>query len=168
MSRPQTSPRKRLVRSGAFALAAVSLAVAGLQYAPTAQARGYHGHRHHHHGFGRGGALLGGIVIGAAIARPYYDSYYYRSYSPPPVYYTPPAAYYPPQYYAPPATITYIEQQPQPQVVPAPQNYVTAPQAAAPQLPLEQRAQRLKAMCDQGLFTAQECAVRREQILREM
>jgi len=148
----------KFTRAGAIALAALSLAVAGLQYAPDAQARG--GGGHHHHGGGRGGAFIGGVVIGAAIARPYYPSYYYQPYVPPPVYYTPPAAYYPPPVaYSQPGPVTYIEQ---------PQNYVTAPIAATPQLPLEQRAQRLKAMCDRGLFTPQECAARREQILREM
>jgi hypothetical protein len=152
---PSGAPRARRI---AYALAALLLAAGALHYAPSAHARGYHGGHHHHHHGGRAGAVIGGIVIGAAIARPwYYDRYYY---SPPPVVYTPPAAYYPPTtvYSAPaPGPITYIEQ---------PQNYVTAPQAATPQLPVEQRAQRLKAMCDQGLFTPQECATRREEILR--
>lgn len=158
MTRTRTLSLKRqtLNRRILIALATLTLLVAGLHYAPSAQARGWHG-GHHHHGYWRGGAVLGGVIIGSAIA----SSYYYRPYSyyPAPVYYAPPAAYYPPAVTYAPAPTTYIEQQP---------NYVTAPIAATPQLPVEQRAERLKAMCERGLFTPQECASRRAQILREM
>lgn len=161
MTRTRTLDLKRqtLNRCILIALASLTLLVAGLHYAPSADARGYNrgGYHHHHHGSWRGGALLGGMIIGAAVAR----SYYPYSYYPAPTYYAPPAAYYPPAVVYPtaPAATTYIEQQP---------NYVTAPIAATPQLPLEERAERLKAMCDRGLFTPQECATRRAQILSQM
>ena len=153
------------IRGGALALVALALACAGLLYAPLADARGGHaghsgnsGHGGHGGSHWRGGAFIGGVVVGSVLARPYYYPYSSPYYAP--SYYYPPAAYYPPTVYAaPPAPVTYIEQQP---------NYVTAPQAATPQLPIEQRAQRLKAMCDRGLFTPQECASRREEILRGM
>ena len=160
MTRTRTLSLKRqtINRRILIALATLTLLVAGLHYAPSAQARGYHGGRHHHHGHWRGGAILGGVIIGSAIARSYYYPY---SYYPAPTYYSPPAAYYPPAVVYPtaPAATTYIEQQP---------NYVTAPIAATPQLPIEQRAERLKAMCDRGLFTPQECATRRQEILSQM
>jgi len=152
---PIPQPARLSLRRGLLsALSALVLAAAAL-HAPAAQARG-HGGGHWH-----GGAFFGGLVIGAAIARPYYYPYYQPYYAPP-AYYYPPAAYYPPPpvvYTTPPAPVTYIERQP---------NYVTAPSAATPQLPLEQRLQRLKAMCDKGLFTQQECTSRRAEILREM
>ena len=149
-AKPVYSTRRLLA-----ALAMLACATGAAQYAPAAEARGFHGG---FHGGGRccgGGVFIGGALFGAAIA----SSYYYPSYYPP--------DYYPPAYYPPPAPVTYIEQQPyydgtQP---PAP-----PPAAVAPpqQLSLEQRVQRLKAMCDQHLFTPQECATRREQLLREM
>jgi len=154
------------IRGSALAFAAFSLACAGL-YAPLAEARGGHvGHSGHSSGHSsghggshwRGAAFIGGVVVGSVIARPYYYPYTSSYYAP--SYYYPPAAYYPPPAYVAPAPqVTYIEQQP---------NYVTAPQAATPQLPIEQRALRLKQMCDRGLFTPQECASRREEILRGM
>jgi len=154
------SPLNRLKSGRGLATAAIALVLAAaLPYAADAQARG--------HGHWRAGAFIGGVVVGAAIARPHYYPYYRPYYAPPPVYYAPSAPYYPPASYYPPAVVyspppapvTYIEQQP---------NYVTAPAAATPQLPLEQRLRRLKAMCDQGLFTPHECSARREEILREM
>jgi hypothetical protein len=104
---------------------------------------------------------------------------FFRGYIPlplPPLYYGPPAAYYPGYpydygygvgnydpsgAYLPPqdqGPSTYVE---------AP-NYITAPSAATPQLPLEQRAQRLKDMCAKGLFTPEECASRRQELLNQM
>jgi len=107
----------------------------------------------------------------------YYPRPFFRGYIPlpfPPLYYDPPAAYYPGYPYGygynnydpsgaymPPqdqAPSTYIE---------AP-NYITSPSAATPQLPLEQRVQRLKDMCDKGLFTPEECASRRQELLNRM
>lgn len=95
----------------------------------------------------------------------YYPRGYYRNFiplPPPPLFYDPPAAYYPPNYYIDPGPITYLEANP------PPVNYITNPQAATPKLPLEDRLKRLKSMCDQGLFTPDECATRRQQILNEM
>ncbi|MDB5804912.1 MAG: hypothetical protein JWN73_2234 [Betaproteobacteria bacterium] len=106
-----------------------------------------------------------------------YPRPFFRGYIPlplPPLYYDPPAAYYPGYPYGygynnydpsgaymPPqdqGPSTYIE---------AP-NYITSPAAATPQLPLEQRAQRLKDMCDKGLFTPEECSSRRQELLNQM
>ena len=105
----------------------------------------------------RAGWFVGGLVVGAALAPRYVYSY------PAPVYYSPP-----PYYVAPPPVVytspPVIVQQPAPAVVPPP-----APAPAMSQnLTVEQRLQRLKSMCDQGLFTPRECETRRGQILQEM
>jgi hypothetical protein len=141
-----TIPSSIFKRCLAVLCAAVALAAA--LHAPRAQARG-----HVHWG-------VGIHIGGPSYYRPYpYAAYPYSYYTPPPpIYYAPPAAYYPPTVYTSPQ-ITYIEQ---------PQNYITAPRASTPQLPLEQRLQRLRDMCAKGLFTAQECATRRQEILNEM
>lgn len=144
----------------AGALLMMTCAVGAAQYAPSALARGGHGGGHGGGHCCGGGVFFGGAIVGAAIASSYFygPSYYSPAYYPP--------AYYPPPYYPPPAPTTYIEQQ----------QYYTSPPPAPPvaaappqpQLSLEQRVQRLKAMCDQHLFTPEECANRREQLLREM
>jgi hypothetical protein len=57
-------------------------------------------------GWGLGAGLLGGAIIGGAIAAPYY--YGYRPYYAPGYYYGPPGPYYPaPGYGAPPAGYGY-------------------------------------------------------------
>lgn len=101
--------------------------------------------------------------------------YHYRPYIflPPPPLFWDPSNYYPGYYgitdpsgaYMPPAT--YIEA-PQQSAPALPPNYVTSPAEATPQLPLEQRVQRLKDMCDKGLFTPEECAGRRQELLNQM
>ena len=155
------------IRGVVSALALVTLALGAAQYSPSVQARGFHGGFHgggFHHGggFRFGGAFIGGAIIGAALARPYYYGGYYPYY---PTYYPP--AYYPPAVYAAPAT--YVEQQPYYGAAPAPSGYAPAAYSAPQQrLTIEQRAQRLKSLCAQGLFTPQECAQRRSQLLREM
>lgn len=152
------------LRGMVSALALATLALGAAQYAPEAQARSFHHGGHFHGGgFRVGGAFIGGAIIGAAFARPYYYSSYYPYYP----------NYYPPAYYAPPAysaPVSYV-QQPDPyySAPPAPSAYAPAAYSAPQQrLTVEQRAQRLKSMCAQGLFTPQECAQRRAQLLREM
>ena len=112
----------------------------------------------------RAGWFVGGLVVGAALAPRYVYSYPAPVYYPPPTYYVaPPAVVYtqPPVVYTQPPVVV---QQPAPVVAP--------PAAPAPSmsqtLTVEQRLQRLKSMCDQGLFTTRECETRRGQILQEM
>ncbi|HEY4371773.1 MAG TPA: hypothetical protein VGN52_07600 [Burkholderiales bacterium] len=105
--------------------------------------------------------------------------YYYRPFIPlpPPPLFWGSSSYYPGYYglydssgaYLPPqdqGPTTYIEAPPG--SVQQPNNYITSPEAATPQLPLEQRVQRLKDMCDKGLFTPEECAGRRQELLNQM
>jgi hypothetical protein len=160
----RTSVPSRFTGRGLIAaLTMLVLAVGAAQYAPAASARGFHGGSFHggfHRGggFRVGGAFIGGAIIGSALASSYYyGPSYYGGYYPP--------AYYPPAYYPPPAPVTYVEQQPDYASAPPPSSY--APQQQQ-QLSMEQRAQRLKAMCAQGLFTPQECAQRRAELLRGM
>jgi hypothetical protein len=174
-------------RGLAAALATAVLAIGAVQYTPSAEARGFSGGHaagghwsgggaHWGGGRGWGGALLGGAIIGGALA----SSYYYGGYYSP--YYYPPA-YYPPAVY-PAAPSAYIEQQPYGSDGPqasygpppsygntAPPSYAGAPpgvQQQQQQLSVEQRAQRLQSMCDQHLFTPQECASRRAELMQEM
>lgn len=125
---------------------ALALLAGAAQYAPNAEARGGH----------RFGYFIGGAVVGAAVFGPRYVY-------PAPYYYYPAPVYYPPTvtYVAPPVVVQQaapiVTQQAVPQVV-----------APAPRLSIEDRAQRLRSMCEQGLFTSDECRARREQILQEM
>lgn len=154
-------------RGLAAALALATVAIGAAQYAPVAEARSFHHGGFHGGGFRVGGAFIGGAIIGAALARPYYGSSYYYPYSYYPSYYPP--AYYPPAVYS--APVSYVERDPYygAAAAPAPSGYAPSAYSAPQQrLTVEQRAQRLKAMCAQGLFTAQECAQRRAQLLREM
>lgn len=138
----------RKTRGVAHALALALCVVAAVPYAPDADA----------HGGRRFGYFIGGAVVGAAVFGPRYVY-------PAPVYYYPAPVVYPP-------TVTYVS--PPPVVVQQAAPVVTqpvVPQVAAPpaqRLSIEERAQRLRNLCDQGLFTEQECRVRREQILQEM
>lgn len=50
-----------------------------------------------HGWYGRGAYFAGGIVVGAAIARPYYGPGYYGYYNPPVVYAPPSVVYVQPQ-----------------------------------------------------------------------
>ena len=142
-------------------------AAAALQYSPVADARGYgnsgnsgysgrggHG-GHGGHGGYRAGYFIGGAVFGAALIG---SRYYY----PPPVYYYPPAPiYYPPPvvYAAPPPAVVYSSPPPAPQY---------APQQYSNNLPIDERLRQLRNLCDQALLSAQECQVRRNQILSEL
>ena len=137
-------------------------AAAALQYAPAADARGYgHGGHggyggHGGHGGYRAGYFIGGAVLGAALIG---SRYYY----PPPVYYYPPApVYYPPPavvYSSPPPAVVYSSPPPAPQY---------APQQYGNNLPIDERLRQLRNLCDQALLSAQECQVRRNQILSEL
>ncbi len=130
-------------------LVAVATLAATLPVSTDAEARG-----------GRAGFFIGGVVVGSVFAPRYvYPAPYY--------YYPPPAVVY--QGY--PANVTYVSppvvvQQAAP-VVPLP-----APQSAAPAraqaMSIEDRLRRLRSICEQGLFTEDECRARREQILQEM
>jgi hypothetical protein len=138
-----------------------------------------------------GGALLGGAIIGGALASSYYYGGYYPPYGYPPAYY-PPAGYpadpsgYIEQPYGsdgPQAAASYGSVAP-PYNGAAPQGYASqqgvpqdqqlyaggqpGPQDQGQQMSVEQRAQRLQAMCNQHLFTPQECAARRQQLMQEM
>ena len=162
--------------SGRRLVAALVMAVCAFgaaQYAPSAQARGFGGSHHGGSHWGSG-AIFGAAVIGTALASSYYynsgyynSGYYAQPYSP--AYYPP--AYYPPAVYAPPAPpVSYIEQQPT-YASPPPVAYSSPPAPPAPaasQLSVEQRVQRLKEMCDRHLFTPQECASRRQELLQMM
>lgn len=143
--------RPQVLAARALLLVGVALA---LQHATPAEARGRHA----------GGWFAGGLVVGALLAPRYAipaPSYYY----PPRVYYSPPPVYYPPPtYYAPPPVVysappVYV--QPAAPIASAP---ATAPQA----LPIEDRLRRLRSLCDQGLFSAEQCQQRSAQILQEM
>ena len=129
-------------------------AAAALQYAPAADARGYGrgGHGGHRAGYFIGGAVLGAALIGSRY-------YYY----PPPAYYYPPApVYYPPPavvYSSPPPAVVYSSPPPAPQY---------APQQYSNNLPIDERLRQLRNLCDQALLSAQECQVRRNQILSEL
>lgn len=120
---------------------------------------GYRGYGYGY-GYGYGAAVLGGAIIGAAIARPYYY--------PPPVAYYPPAAYYsPPVVYAPPAVYSppvYIER---PAVQAPPVPLAQAPAQPAPGS-VEERLRMLNNICGQGLLTEAECRAKRDQILQSM
>jgi hypothetical protein len=100
------------MRLASIALAAAIVSLSVLSVSGTAEARRWHGrhwHHHHHHGgfyggYG-GGAFFGftsGLLLGGAIASPYYGAPYYYPrpyYYPPPVVYGPPVGY--PGYYRP-------------------------------------------------------------------
>ena len=132
---------------GRFAqVLALALLAGAAHYAPAAEARGGH----------RFGYFIGGAVVGAAIFAPRYAY-------PAPYYYYPAPVYYPPAvtYVSPPVVV----QQAAPVVT---QPAVPQTAVPAPRLSIEDRAQRLRSMCEQGLFTSEECRVRREQILQEM
>ena len=137
----------------ARALLLVGVALA-LQHATPAEARGRHG----------GGWFAGGLVVGALLAPRYAipaPSYYY----PPRVYYSPPPVYYPPPTYFAPPPVVYSA----PPVYVQPPAPIAAAPAAAPQaLPIEDRLRRLRSLCDQGLFSAEQCQQRSAQILQEM
>lgn len=135
------------------AAVAIATAVAALlQFSIPAEAHGR-----------RAGWFVGGVVIGAALAPRYVHPapVYYRAwphlyYAPPPVVYSAPTVVYT----APPAV-----------VAPPPIVYAPPPASAAPPvqpLSIEERLRRLRNLCNEGLFTAYECAERREQILREL
>lgn len=145
------SGRPQVLAARALLVVGVALA---LQHATPAEARGRHG----------GGWFAGGLVVGALLAPRYAvpaPSYYY----PPRVYYSPPPVYYPPPtYYAPPPVVYSAP----PVYVQPPAPIAAAPSAAPQALPIEDRLRRLRSLCDQGLFTADQCQQRSEQILREM
>ena len=150
--------RPQVLAARALLLVGVALA---LQHATPAEARGRHA----------GGWFAGGLVVGALLAPRYAipaPSYYYPPrvyYAPPPVYYAPAPVYYPPPTYYSPPPVVYsappVHVQPPAPIAAAP---ATAPQA----LPIEDRLRRLRSLCDQGLFSAEQCQQRSEQILQEM
>ncbi|MBL8381948.1 MAG: hypothetical protein JNM90_02655 [Burkholderiales bacterium] len=136
----------------------LGLAATLLSLAPPADAHGR-----------RAGWFVGGLVVGAAlaprhvIAAPVYvRPWPHLTYAPPVIYAPPPVVYAPPPavVYAPPPAV-YASP-------PAPAH--AAPPAIAPHaMPsIEERLRRLRSLCDEGLLTPHECAVRREQILREL
>ena len=150
--------RPQVLAARALLLVGVALA---LQHATPAEARGRHA----------GGWFAGGLVVGALLAPRYAipaPSYYYPPrvyYAPPPVYYAPAPVYYPPPTYYSPPPVVYsappVHVQPPAPIAAAP---ATAPQAP----PIEDRLRRLRSLCDQGLFSAEQCQQRSEQILQEM
>ena len=89
------------------------------------------------------------VFVGVGVPLPFFGP---PVYYPPPTYYAPPPVVYsaPPVYVQPPAPIA------------------SAPSGAPQALPIEDRLRRLRSLCDQGLFTADQCQQRSEQILREM
>ncbi len=131
----------------------LTLLAGAAHYAPDAEARGGR----------RFGYFIGGAVVGAAVFAPRYAY-------PAPYYYYPAPVYFPPAvtYIAPPV----IVQQAAPAVTQPAVQQTVAPAAPAvnpaPRQSIEERAQRLRNMCEEGLFTSEECRVRREQILQEM
>ena len=126
-------------------LAVLAVLLAAFPYSSNAEAHG-RGHR--------GGYFFGGVVVGAAVFAPRY-------------YYPAPYYYYGPPYYPYPPAVTYVA--PPVMVQPAVPVPVQPPaQPPVSQLSIEDRLQRLRGMCDQGLVTEQECRTRREQILQEM
>lgn len=159
MAGSRVLPSMPIARSGRpSVLVARALLVAGvalaLQHATPADARGRHG----------GGWFAGGLVVGALLAPRYAlpaPSYYY----PPRVYYSPAPVYYPPPtYYAPPPVVYAAP----PVYVQPPAPIASAPYAAPHAVPIEDRLRRLRSLCDQGLFSAEQCHQRSEQILQEM
>jgi hypothetical protein len=129
--------------------------VASFAWSASAEARGGH----------RGGWFVGGLFVGAALAPRYvYPSpaYYY-----PPAYYAPPPVVYapPPVVYSQPPVV--IQQAAPVYTTPAPVYSNPAP-VTSQSMSVEERLRRLRSMCDQGLFTMQECDTRRAQILQEM
>ena len=135
----------------AIAGALVAASLAGLAYSGAAEAHG------------RGGWFVGGLVVGAMLAPRYVV--------PAPIYrYAPPFYYQPQVIYSPPPVVYAAP----PQVIysPPPVTYVAPPQppqaANAQQLTIEDRLRRLRHLCDEGLLTAGECHVRREELLREL
>ena len=132
----------------------VAAALVAMQFSAPADAHGRGGRG--------GGWFIGGLVLGAAAFAPRYaypsPSYYWPPtyYAPPPVVYSPPPVVYsaPPAVYSAPPQVV---QQSAPIIAPAPLS-----------MTVEDRLRRLRSMCDQGLFTPQECDGRRAQILQEM
>lgn len=150
--------RPQVLAARALLLVGVALA---LQHATPAEARGRHA----------GGWFAGGLVVGALLAPRYAipaPSYYYPPrvyYAPPPVYYAPAPVYYPPPTYYSPPPVVYSA----PPVYVQPPAPIAAAPATAPQAPpIEDRLRRLRSLCDQGLFSAEQCQQRSEQILQEM
>jgi hypothetical protein len=142
------------IRPLVVALALVTTAVS-FTWAANAEARGGH----------RGGWFVGGLFVGAALAPRYVypaPAYYY-----PPAYYAPPPVVYapPPVVYSPPPVV--IQQAAPVYTAPAPVYSSPAP-VTSQSMTVEERLRRLRSMCDQGLFTMQECDSRRHQILQEM
>ena len=165
-----SSPPNRRLQRLCVAAAGAALALAMQGPASAATHSGSHSGSH--------SSSSHGSWHGSSGAR-FYPRPFFRGYIPlplPPLYYDPAASYYPGYPYGygygvgnydpsgaylPPQDLgpsTYVE---------AP-NYITSPSAATPQLPLEQRAQRLKDMCAKGLFTPEECASRRQELLNQM
>jgi hypothetical protein len=128
---------------------ALALLAGAAQYAPNAEARGGH----------RFGYFIGGAVVGAAMFAPRYAY-------PSPYYYPAPVYYQPAVTYVTPAPV--VVQQVAPIVTQPVVPQVVVPAAPVARQSIEDRAQRLRSMCEQGLFTSEECRVRREQILQEM
>ena len=166
MAGSRVLPSMPIARAGqpqvlaARALLLVGVALA-LQHATPAEARGRHA----------GGWFAGGLVVGALLAPRYAipaPSYYYPPrvyYAPPPVYYAPAPVYYPPPTYYSPPPVVYSA----PPVYVQPPAPIAAAPATAPQAPpIEDRLRRLRSLCDQGLFSAEQCQQRSEQILQEM
>ena len=139
-------------------------AVAGALVAASLAAFAYSGPADAHR---RGGWFAGGLVVGAMLAPRYV--------SPAPIYrYAPPVYYQPQVIYSPPPVVYSTP----PQVIysPPPVTYA-APPAVPPQRPqavytqqftIEERLRRLRHLCDEGLLTASECQLRREELLREL
>jgi len=164
---PSLSPDSRRQRLW-LAITGAALALAMQVPASAAPHSGSHSSSHSSssHGTWRGSARV-------------YPRPFFRGFIPlplPPLYYDPPAAYYPGYPYGygygvgnydPSGAYLPPQDQGPSTYVEAP-NYITSPSAATPQLPLEQRAQRLKDMCAKGLFTPEECASRRQELLNQM
>ena len=105
-----------------------------------------------------GARFAGGMIVGAAIARP-------LPAFPPPVYYAPQVYYAPPvflpprAYYPPPPVVVYS----------SPPVYFERPRVGVPlAVSVEGRLRRLQRACSQGLFTAAECEAKRRELLRLM
>ncbi|HEY4371504.1 MAG TPA: hypothetical protein VGN52_06250 [Burkholderiales bacterium] len=135
------------------ACAGVLLAACALGAPAAFAAHGHGGHGGGHWSGGHGhpgghwhGRWHGGVVIGPGYD-PFFDPFYSPFYDfPPPA----PVPVLPPE--------TYVEAAPG----------TVPPAAPAQPLTPEQKAQRLAQMCAQGVFSADECANRRTQLLNEM
>ena len=144
-------------------------AVAGVLIAASLAALAYSGTAEAHR---RGGWFVGGLVVGAMLAPRYVSPapiYHYA----PPIYYQPQVIYSPPpMVYAPPpmvyATPPQVIYSPPPVTYAAPPVSPPQPTATAQSLSIEERLRRLRHLCDEGLLTAGECQLRREELLREL